>query len=245
MARERAKKGVGEKVLFQRKMKLMGRDSLYNRFRELIRFMVFAFFDVEHPVSKQKPGAWSIFQVELKRLFPRFEDKEGGIERMKSAVCFAKECIKDYRRKAMSLRVPRIRIESCEDLEKAIKAVEMRAKGSAVKTESSPQPTVIPPEEVNVQRNDFHVDTPGKSYVLNFLEGCHPSLTFLLRDFIAAGIDQREWITAMHAWPRPSLQDFLQRNFNRKEDGRPDEEGLVIRTLLTRFDNVNLYAKTL
>ncbi|KAJ7137564.1 hypothetical protein C8R43DRAFT_1202788 [Mycena crocata] len=247
----RAKKNVTGKVLFQRQMGLVGRDA------ELIRVMIFAFFDVKKPVrkepiQKQKVEAWDLFRGELRRLFARFRHDDGGEECMKSALQFARHSITEYRCGKMSLRESRVKIKNRKDLDNAIRAAEKRVKENTVKVESSAESTVIPPEELSttIEVLDAELpqqsqDTPGEAEVRKFLEGCQPSLAFLLSDLIGAGIDRREWINAMRAWPRRSLHGFLLRNFNKNEYGRPDEGGVVVPALLAQFEGENSEAEAL
>ncbi|KAJ7273198.1 hypothetical protein C8J57DRAFT_1317124 [Mycena rebaudengoi] len=72
--------------------------------------------------------------------------------------------------------------------------------------------------------------------VLKFLQGCEPSLSYLLPDFIDAGVDREDWIIAMQDWPVPALSNFLQ-SFNKTVEGEYDEKKVVLEALLIRFTN--------
>ncbi|KAJ7177381.1 hypothetical protein C8R43DRAFT_942653 [Mycena crocata] len=221
------KKIIGAKASFQRQLHLVGHKNEYKRFREIVRYMVFAIFDPKVSVGRQNPESWVIFRQELKRLFGAFRDEARSPKLIHSSIKLAKECIHDYPRGRLKERVPRIVIKSRAELNKLVEMMEGR------------------PNKISIGGSTYLLKAPAQSRsspfpvtsgVLSFLEGCNPSMKALLPEFIEAGIiDSDSLLTMAKRWPRSCLHSFLEQ-FGRQEDGSPNED--IIQTLLDQFDEL-------
>ncbi|KAJ7724077.1 hypothetical protein DFH07DRAFT_1067104 [Mycena maculata] len=199
------------RALFQAQMRLVGHNEEYKRLRNLIRVLTFTYLEPKLPMADQRPESWDNFQTELKCLFTLFRVGDKAPARILSAVCFAKEYMNACRRGKCRPRVVNVK-----------------------QMVASAQPPA--PSGTQVKFPDV-ANTPHTSDVLAFLQGCEPSLEYLLPDFLEVGIEERGWIWAMQGWPRSALRNFLARYFNKREDGQFDEQQVTLQALLVRFDD--------
>ncbi|KAJ6500487.1 hypothetical protein C8R45DRAFT_70961 [Mycena sanguinolenta] len=222
------------KALFQKQMGMVSDGAAYRKFRITLKEIAVQCLDIERTKGLQKPESWEAFKSELMRRFPLFGDPNEGAERLESAVFFACQDLKHIREQASKLsrsnqkndkKAPKTNSEfESTPPPNSTSPQELRAPLDAasrpVKSESESSPTINTRHAVDVQA---------------FLEGCNPSLAYLLPSFIQAGIDERDWLWAMQEWPKSALYDFLNKNFNIKEDGSADEKKIAVQALLIHF----------
>ncbi|KAJ7136473.1 hypothetical protein C8R43DRAFT_955700 [Mycena crocata] len=202
------------KEIFQEQLRLVGHDAEFERFRDVIRFMVCAIFKVGAPISAQSAESWGIFQDELKRMFSLFED-ENGVDAMKSA--------------------------NRAEMNEEIKA---RWQKTPVKINEVPQPSgkVVAPSVHSKAVANLAIppcrSASCQSYgsVLHFLDACTPPRGDLLPEVTRAGIDCSAWICSLHKWPRHNLVPFLINSFGKQEAGRVDWS--LVKTLLAKLDEM-------
>ncbi|KAJ7261342.1 hypothetical protein B0H12DRAFT_348841 [Mycena haematopus] len=222
------------KADFQGQMGMAGANAAYRQFRKVIKEVAVQCLDIERPRTSQSPESWAAFKSELMNRFPLFCDPNEGAKRLESAVFFASEDLKHIRERLVKMPA----YSNQENTKKAPQTdSEITSIASPTSTVSSDMlaPTSVASSPANTESLPA-MNTRHTVDVLAFLEGCNPPLTYLFPSFINAGINERDWLWAMQNWPKSALYDFLNANFNIKEDGSADEKKIAVQALLIHFN---------